>query len=84
MRVRLSRMQKDVDALQRRTREIRIAVNICDHAEHNNQAVNGHRCLMEITKAAKAELLSYYKAILDAEEKSHKQLLKKLLKEKRA
>lgn len=83
MRVRLTKLQKTADALQRRIREITAAVTLCDEADMNGHAVQAHNVLMDTLKKSKNDLLTYYKEILDIETKSHNQLYKKLLKEKR-
>lgn len=83
MRVRLSKLAKTADALQQRIKEITAAVTLCDEADTNRHAVQAQNVLMDALKKSKDDLLSYYKEILDIEAKSHKQLYKKLLKEKR-
>lgn len=83
MRVRLSKLAKTADALQRRVSEITAAVTLCDEADTNRHAVQAQNVLMDALKKSKDDLLSYYKEILDIEAKSHKQLYQKLTKEKR-
>ena len=83
MRVRLSKLAKTADALQRRISEISAAVTLCDEADVNSRAVQAHNVLMDTLKKSKNNLLTYYKEILDIDAKSHNQLYKKLLKEKR-